>query len=145
MATVVNRPRDLTRAQLKELRLLLDGAGYSEAKLKAAWRNQSNQDIAAGLIAHIRQAALGEALLPFEQRVAQAMQRIYGQRAWTPVQRRWLERLAKQLRHELVIDHDFVNQAFANDGGARQLDRLLGGQLEAVMGELASGLWSHAA
>ncbi len=145
MATVVNRPRDLTRAQLKELRLLLDGAGYSEAKLKAAWRNQSNQDIAAGIIAYIRQAALGEALLPFEQRVTQAMQKIYGQRAWTPVQRRWLERLAKQLRHELVIDHDFVNQAFANDGGATQLDRLLGGQLEAVMGELASGLWSHAA
>lgn len=31
MATVVNRPRDLTREQLKEVRLLLDGAGYSEA------------------------------------------------------------------------------------------------------------------
>ena len=145
MATVVNRPKDLTRAQLKEVRLLLDGAGYSEAKLKAAWRNQSNQDIAAGIIAYIRQAALGEALLSFDQRVARAMQKIYGQHAWTPVQRKWLERLAKQLTHELVIDHDFVNSAFANDGGAKQLDKLLGGQLEAVMGELASGLWPQAA
>jgi type I restriction enzyme R subunit len=43
---------------------------------KAAWRNRSNQDIAASIIGYIRQAALGEALLPFEQRVAQAMQRI---------------------------------------------------------------------
>lgn len=145
MATVVNRPKDLSRAQLKELRLLLDGAGYAEAKLKAAWRNQSNQDIAAGIIAYIRQAALGEALLPFEQRVARAMQKIHGQRAWTPVQRKWLERLAKQLTHELVIDHDFVNNAFAHDGGAKQLDKLLGGQLEEVMGELASGLWPQAA
>jgi type I restriction enzyme R subunit len=145
MATVVNRPKDLSRAQLKELRLLLDGAGYAEAKLKAAWRNQSNQDIAAGIIAYIRQAALGEALMPFEQRVARAMQKIHGQRVWTPVQRKWLERLAKQLTHELVIDHDFVNNAFANDGGAKQLDKLLGGQLEEVMGELASGLWPQAA
>ncbi|MDD2727652.1 type I restriction-modification system endonuclease [Malikia sp.] len=145
MATVVNRPKDLSRAQLKELRLLLDGAGYSEAKLKAAWRNQSNQDIAAGLIAYIRQAALGEALLPFEQRVARAMQKTYTLRPWTPVQRKWLERLAKQLTHELVIDHDFVNHAFASDGGAKQLDKLLGGQLEPVMGELASGLWPQVA
>lgn len=33
MIVVVQRPRDLTRQQLKELRLLLDSAGYSEATL----------------------------------------------------------------------------------------------------------------
>lgn len=145
MATVVNRPRDLTREQLKEVRLLLDGAGYSEARLKAAWRNHSNQDIAAGIIAYIRQAALGEALLPFDQRVTQAMQKIYTRHPWTPVQRKWLDRLARQLTHELVIDHGFVNTAFANDGGAKQLDKLLGGQLEQVMHALADGLWPQAA
>ena len=59
MATVVKRPRDLSREQLKEVRLLLDGAGYSEANLKqAAWRKQSNQDIAAGVIAYIRQGCV---------------------------------------------------------------------------------------
>lgn len=145
LATVVKRPRDLTREQLKEVRLLLDGAGYSEANLKAAWRKQSNQDIAAGIIAYIRQAALGEALLPFDQRVAQAMQRIHAKHPWTPVQHKWLDRLAKQLTHELVIDHGFVNSAFANDGGAKQLDKLLGGQLQDVMGDLASGLWPQSA
>ena len=145
MATVVNRPKDLTREQLKEVRLLLDAAGYSEASLKAAWRNHSNQDIAAGVIAYIRQAALGEALLPFDQRVAHAMPKIYAKHAWAPVQRKWLDRLAKQLTHELVIDHAFVNNAFANDGGAKQLDKLLGGQLEGVMGTLAEGLWPRAA
>ena len=30
-AVVVNKPRDLTRAQLKNVKLLLDNAGYSEA------------------------------------------------------------------------------------------------------------------
>ena len=145
LSVVVNRPKDLTREQLKEVRMLLDNKGFNEAKLKAAWRSQSNQDIAAGIIGHIRQAALGEALLPFDQRVANAMGRIYAQHSWTPVQRRWLDRLAKQLTHELVIDHTFVNTAFANDGGAKQLDRLLGGQLDVVMSELAEGLWPKAA
>ena len=37
-----------------------------------------------------------------------AMQTIRQSRAWTPVQLRWLDRLGKQLRHELVLDHAFV-------------------------------------
>src|SRR5690606_22145851 len=78
LSVIVNRPKDLTREQLKEVRLLLDAHHYSEAALKTAWRNQANQEIAAAIIGYIRQAALGEALVPFEQRVAQAMQRIYG-------------------------------------------------------------------
>lgn len=145
LSVVVNRTKDLTREQLKEVRMLLDGQGFSEAKLKAAWRSKSNQDIAAGIIGYIRQAALGEALLPFDQRVASAMQRIYAAHSWTPVQRKWLERLAKQLTHELVIDQAFVNAAFASDGGAKQLNKLLGGQLDVVMSELADGLWPKAA
>jgi type I restriction enzyme, R subunit len=145
IATVVNRPRELTRGQLKEVRLLLDGAGYSEANLKAAWRKQSNQDIAAGVIAYIRQAALGEALVPFDQRVAVAMQKLYAQHHWTPLQRKWLDRLARQLTHEIVIDQTFVNNAFSNDGGAKQLDKLLGGQLDHVVNTLVGGLWPQAA
>ena len=145
LAVVVNRPKDLTREQLKEVRMLLDGSGYSEANLQAAWRSQSNQDIAAGIIGYIRQAALGEALIPFEQRVTQAMQTIYTRQTWTPVQRRWLDRLAKQLTHELVMDHAFVNTAFATDGGAKQLDKMLGGQLDLVMNTLTEGLWPQAA
>jgi len=97
LAVVVKRPRDLTRAQLKEVKMLLDGEGYSEANLQSAVRQQSNQDKAASIIGHIRRAALGEALQPFEQRVAQAMDRIYTRHNWQPNQRKWLERLAEQL------------------------------------------------
>ena len=145
LAVVVNRPKDLSREQLREVRLLLDEHGYSEARLQTAWRNRSNQDIAASIIGYIRQAALGEALLPFEQRVAQAMQRIFGLTTWTPVQRKWLDRLAKQLHHEVVIDQQFVNRAFATDGGAKRLDAMLGGKLDNVLKSLAGGLWPDAA
>ncbi|MCF4009999.1 type I restriction-modification system endonuclease [Rheinheimera sp. UJ63] len=141
LAVVVNKPRDLTREQLKEVKLLLDNAGYSEVKLQSAVRNQTNQDIAASIIGHIRRAALGEALQPFEQRVAQAMQRMYQQHNFNPNQRKWLDRLAKQLVHEVVVDREFVNNCFANDGGAKRLNLMLDDQLNSVLAELSNSLW----
>lgn len=142
LAVVVNKPRDLSRDQLKDIKLLLDQHGYSEATLQSAVRHQTNQDIAASIIGHIRRAALGEALVPFGQRVAQAMQHIYSQHNWTPAQRKWLERLAKQLTHEVIIDRDTINQMPALEGGAKLLDRQLNGQLDTVLAELAEGLWA---
>ena len=145
LSVVVSRPKDLTRQQLKEVRLLLDEKGYTEAALKAAWRSKSNQEIAASIVGYIRQAALGEALLPFDQRVANAMQAIYAKRAWTGPQRKWLDRIAKQLVHEVVLDETFVATAFATDGGATRLDKLLDGQLNQVISDLSSSLWAQAA
>lgn len=145
LSVIVNRPKDLTRQQLKEVRMLLDANQFTEASLQAAWRSKTNQDIAASIIGYIRQAALGEALLPFDQRVANAMQKIYTIHNWNPGQRRWLERLAKQLTHEVVIDRHFVNQCFSRDGGAARLNSVLAGQLDKVLDEVAATLWPHAA
>lgn len=141
LSVVVNRPRDLTREHLRDVRLLLDSNGYSEATLKTAWRNQTNQEIAASIVGYIRRAALGEALIPFEQRVQNAMQRIYAQRNWTHPQRQWLDRLAKRLVHEIVLDKCTLNEAFAPDGGTKRLDKMLDGQLDSVLGELVQHLW----
>ena len=142
LSAVVNRPRELTRAQLKEVRLLLDEHGYNEAKLDSAWRNATNQEIAASIIGHIRKAAIGEALIPFDERVDKAMDAIYTMQNWTKPQRNWLNRLASQLKHEVVIDNDFVNRAFERDGGKKRLDKMLDGHLEDVMATLALQLWA---
>lgn len=142
LAVVVNKPRDLTRKQLKEIKLLLDQHGYSEATLQAAIRNQTNKDIAASIICHIRRAAIGEALIPFGQRVVRAMDKIYTQHSWTPAQRKWLERLSKQLVHEVIIDRDTINQMPAFEGGAKRLDKVLGQQLDNVLEELTEALWA---
>jgi len=139
---VVNRPKDLTRSELKEVKLLLDSEGFNEAKLASAWRNQTNQDIAAGIIGHIRQAAIGEALVPFESRVNKAMQIIYALKPWTPIQRKWLARLAKQLVHEVVIDQQFINDLPAFSGGVKQLNKILDNQLDMVLDQLKGHLWA---
>jgi type I restriction enzyme R subunit len=141
LSVVVNRPRDLTREQLKDIKLLLDGAGYSNASLQAAVRKQTNQDIAAKIVGHIRRAALGEPLIPFEQRVAQAMDRIYASHQWSVPQRKWLDRLAKQLVHEVIIDREFVNSRFSDHGGAKQFDKILSNQLDTVLDELSDAIW----
>jgi type I restriction enzyme R subunit len=73
-----------------------------------------------------------------------AMQTIYTRHGWTPVQRRWLDRLAKQLTHEVIIDNDFVNRAFSTDGGAKRLNKILGNHLDQVLVELAEGVWESA-
>ena len=88
---VVQRPRDLTRADLKELRMALDLKGYSEANLRRAWADAKNEDIAASIIGFVRQAALGDPLMPYGERVKAAMQRIMASRQWTDPQKRWLQ------------------------------------------------------
>lgn len=133
LKAVVNAPRSLTREQLKEVKMLLDGAGFKEANLQSAWRSKTNQDIAASIIGHIRRAALGEPLIPYSERVRLAMEKIYAQHSWTPMQRKWLDRLAKQLLHEVIVDRHFVNERFSDDGGAKRLDVLLGSQLDKVL------------
>ena len=64
LTAVLQRPKELTRKQLKEIRLALDQAGYPESTLHTAYREATNQDIAAGILGYIRQAALGDALIP---------------------------------------------------------------------------------
>jgi len=145
LSVVVNRPRDLTRTQLREIRLMLDEHGFSEANLRGALRESTQQEIAASIIGHIRRAALDEALVPFEQRVGRAMQAIYTSRAWTPLQRRWLERLAQQLVHEVVLDREVVQRNFEADGGAPRLDKLLNGQLDQVLADIGEHLWEQTA
>ncbi len=142
LSAVVNRPKELTREQLKEVKMLLDSKGYSEVKLDTAWRNQTNQDIAASIIGHVRRAALGEAMIPFEQRVDKTMEAINALHPWTTAQRKWLDRLAKQVKKEVVIDSNFVNRVFATQGGAKRFDNVLGGKLGNVMELLSSNLWS---
>jgi type I restriction enzyme, R subunit len=146
LTIVVQRPRDLTRAELKTLRLELDALGYSDANLRRAWSDARNEDIAASIIGFVRQAALGDALVPFDVRVRSAMHRILGSRPWTDVQRKWLKRIEEQLTREMVVDCAAIDEEpFSNDGGFQRLNKVFGGRLEAVLSDINDELWKKAA
>src|SRR5262249_29219624 len=143
---VVQRPRDLTRAQLKELRYALDREGYSEASLRRAWADAKNEEIAASIIGFVRQAAIGDPLIPYEDRVKSAMRRILASRAWTEPQRRWLTRIGEQVAKELIVDRESLDaEPFSNSGGVTRLNKVFGGELEAILGEINEELWKKTA
>jgi type I restriction enzyme R subunit len=144
---VTQRPRDLTRQQLKELALALDTAGYSERHLRAAWRDLTNRDIAATIIGFIRQQALKSELKPYAERVREAMQRILASRAWTQPQRKWLERIGRQIEREVIVDREALDRAEfkAQGGGYDRLDRIFDGHLGRILGDIQDALWQDSA
>jgi type I restriction enzyme R subunit len=141
---VLQRPRDLTRADLKELRMALDLKGYSEVNLRRAWADAKNEDIAASIIGFVRQAALGDPLVPYADRVRTAMQTVVTSRAWTDPQMRWLKRIGEQVEKEIVVDRSAIDrEPFAADGGFTRLNKVFGGELEALLAGINEELWKR--
>ncbi|MDA9544274.1 restriction endonuclease subunit R [Bradyrhizobium sp. CCBAU 45321] len=141
---VVQRPRDLTRADLQELRRTLDLKGYSEANLRRAWSDARNEDIAASIIGFVRQAALGDPLTPYGDRVRAAMQKVIASRPWTDPQKRWLKRIGEQVEKEIVVDRSAIDrEPFSADGGFVRLNKVFGGELEAVLTGINEELWRN--
>lgn len=88
LVIVAQRPRDLTKAELRELKLMLDSQGYKEATLQKAYKEKlkSTREIAASLIGFIRREAIGDALIPFQERLDRAITMIKSTHNFTPVQ-----------------------------------------------------------
>jgi type I restriction enzyme R subunit len=149
LLTVLTRPRNLTRKQLRELALELDKAGFSEVNLTTAWREMTNQDIAARIIGYIRQAAIGDALIPYEQRVDRALQEILRSKNWTTPQRQWLQKIAAQTKANLIVDREALDDpdlVFRREGGGfARLDRIFDGRLEDVLLTFNEALWEQGA
>jgi type I restriction enzyme, R subunit len=142
---VVQRPRDLTRADLKALRMALDQKGYSEANLRRAWADAKNVDIAASIIGFVRQAALGDPLMQYADRVKAAMQRVLEGRKWSDPQKRWLRRIAEQVEKEIVVDRGALDrEPFAADGGFTRLNKVFDGELESVLTGINEEMWKKA-
>jgi type I restriction enzyme R subunit len=143
LIAVTQRPRELTREQLREIRLLLDQAQFRESWLQTAWRDKSNADIAATIIGFVRQAALGDPLVPYEQRVDRAVHKILASRPWTPQQRKWLERIGKALKNNVVIDRGtFDEGVYRDEGGFERFNKRFDGKLEEILGDLQEAVWA---
>lgn len=143
---VVQRPRELTRAQLRELKLELDRQGFSETSIKRAWLDTKNEEIAASIIGFIRKAAISdEVLIPYEDRVKRAIKSILSQGKWTDVQRQWLNRIGEQIEKTVVVDKTALDDApFDEKGGFPRLNKIFDGKLETILGDINEEIWKKA-
>ena len=102
-------------------------------------------DIAASIIGFVRQAALGDPLIPYGDRVRAAMQRVMESRAWNDPQKRWLRRIGEQVEKEIVVDREAIDrEPFAADGGFARLNRVFDGGLEGVLSGINEEMWKRA-
>lgn len=147
LIAATQRPRELTRKELKEIALLLDEKGFSEANLRSAYGRVRNADIAAHIIGFVRQAALGDPLVPYEARVENGVRRIIEARPWTPGQRQWLQRIGRSLKAQPVGDPAILSDPlFAQAGGFEVVDRAFDHHLGEVLMDLNAAIWdSHVA
>jgi type I restriction enzyme R subunit len=146
LTLVLTRPWELSRKDLRELRLALDQRGYSETTLATAWRETTNQEMAASIMGWIRQAALGDPLVPYEQRVEKALQRILASRSWSKPQRDWLQRIANQTKAITIVDREALDDdalLFRREGGGwPRLNKLFGGELDGVLQQFQREVWA---
>ncbi|MEC6831063.1 type I restriction-modification system endonuclease [Photobacterium toruni] len=141
--TVVQKPWELTRKSLKELALELEKNRFREQDLQVAWNEVKNEDIAAKIIGFIRQAALGEALIPFELRVDKALETMLASQQWKTPQKKWLELIAKQMKATTIVDLPALDQGIfkQQQGGIKRANKLFEQPIEDVLLQFNKALW----
>jgi type I restriction enzyme R subunit len=140
---VCTKPSSLTRSNLKELRLILDTQGFNKNKLNTAYKEVTNTDIVADIIAHVRTSALGENLINHQERISNAVAKLKTTHNWNQIQLKWLDKIEAQLQKESIITLDDLNNPpFSVDGGLKRLDKVFKNETEQIIKELNSYLYA---
>lgn len=140
---VCTKPSSLTRAELKELRLILDTQGFNKNNLNTAYKEVTNTEIVADIIAHIRTSALGEDLVGHQERIANAVAKLKASHQWNQIQLKWLDKMEAQLQKESIITLDDLNKPpFSVDGGLKRLDKVFKNETAQIVKELNGYLYA---
>jgi type I restriction enzyme R subunit len=143
LVAATQRPRELTRKELKEAARQLDAAGFSEASLRRAYGRVRNADIAAHIIGFVRQAALGDPLVSYETRVDNALEKMLTKGTWSDKQRQWLRRIGRALKEMPVGDRETLEApAFRQQGGFAAIDKVFDHKLAEVLQDMNEAIWS---
>lgn len=141
---IATRPQDLTRQSLKELKLILDRNNFNETLLNTAWKNMTNEDIAADIISFIRQRSIGDVLVSKEDRIRGAISKVkQAHPELTKVQLGWLERIESQLLKDTILNREtFDSAAFVNKGGYTVVNKAFGNKLEEYITEINNAMYA---
>ncbi|MEI5995283.1 type I restriction-modification system endonuclease [Candidatus Enterococcus mansonii] len=144
---VVKRPKELTIVDLRSIRLTLKEKHFDEKDLQSAWKKEKKETIAADIISFIRQAALGSPLVPHEQRIKNAMEKVYQISDWTNIQESWLNRIEKQLLQTTVLAptaKEFFeeNQLFEDSGGYNRMKQIFKDDVDTIVEVINDNLYA---
>lgn len=141
---VATRPKDLTRQSLKELKLILDRNDFSETKLKTAWKQITNEDIAADIISFIRQRSLDDVLISKDDRIRNAIKKTKAAHPeLSKVQSNWLDRIEAYLLKEVVLSREsFDAPQFKIKGGYAAVDKAFGNKLDDYIDEINNHMYT---
>lgn len=140
---ICNKPQELDRKSLKELKLILDEKGFTEVALNTAWKSAKNVDIAADIIAYIRTLSIGVDLITPQERVKNAINKIKNSRTWNIHQLKWIDKFEKQLVAESILTRkDLDLKPFLDDGGFTRINKIFNNELEELITELNNDLYS---
>ena len=91
----------------------------------------------------IRQAALGGALVPYEQRVDNALANILSRQPWKTPQREWLETIAGQIKANVIVDESNLNEGiFKQIGGTKRASKLFEQPIVDILSNFNKALWA---
>lgn len=141
---IATRPRELTRQSLKELKLILARNEFSETKLQTAWKQMTNEDIAADIISFIRQRSIGDALISKDDRICSAIAKTKkAHPEFGKVQLNWLDRIEAYLLKEVVLNKEsFEAPQFKIKGGYIAVDKAFGNKLEEFIDEINGNMYT---
>lgn len=141
---VATRPKELTRAELKELKLTLDRKNFSETMLQTAWKQMTNEEIAADIISFIRQRSMGDALISKEERIHNAIVKTKSAHPdMSKIQIGWLDKIEAYLMKETVLNKEsFDAEAFKNKGGYNAVNKAFAGKLDEIIDEINTYMYA---
>lgn len=140
---ICTRPKELTRASLKDLRLTLDREGFTTQQLNTAISELTNEEMAADIISLIRRYAIGSTLISHEARIRRAVDKLKKAHKFTAIEQKWIGRIEKYLMEESVLNVGVFDEdtRFKSEGGFKKIDRIFQNKLESIVLELNEYLY----
>ena len=140
---ICTRPRDLTRASLKNLKLALDREGFTTQQLNTAISELTNEAMAADIISLIRRYAIGSALISHEARIRRAVDKLKKAHKFTKQELSWIARMEKYLMEESVLNVGVFDEdsRFKSNGGFAKINKVFANKLESIVLELNEYLY----
>ena len=140
------KPSDMTRAQLKELKLALDKQNFTESNLNQAISTVKNEEIVADIIAHVRRAVLHTPIRNHEEKVKLAFKKLIEENSFNKMQLDLLEKIKTYMLHESLLNVEtFEAPAFKMEGGYARFDKKFAGRLAEIIRQINTYIYEGVA